>query len=97
MEQVKKVSLAAASAALTARVFEEMKQLPSIVAATKEELCGQTGPGALTFNLGEDALGNTRYATVKVVIHRPAYNVNKFDEEVENWRIERGDKNKKDE
>lgn len=94
MEQVKKISLAAASAKITSRLLDEVKNLPCVLKAAKEELCGQTGTGAFTFNVGEDELGNTRYATIKVIIHRPAYGVDKFDEDVENFRI---DKKKKDE
>ena len=92
----KKISLAAASALITNEILEEVKTLPCIKRATVEELCGQTAQGELTFNFGVDVLGNTRFATVRVIIHRPDYNVDKFDEDIEAYQFKKERKTKKD-
>lgn len=90
----KKISLAAASALITNEILEEVKTLPCIKRANAEELCGQTAQGELTFNFGVDVLGNTRFATVRVIIHRPDYNIDKFDEEMEEFKFKQEGKKK---
>lgn len=90
----KKISLAAASALITNEILEEVKTLPCIKRATEEELCGQTEQGSLTFHCGVDVLGNTRFATIRIIIHRPDYNVDKMDEDMEAFRFKKESKKK---
>lgn len=64
-------------------LFEKMVSQLTLI--DEAALAGQTDVASITFDAGNDEKGNQRFATIKLTLHNLKYDVEKFDEEIENY------------